>query len=44
VSQTVAIFVSAYRNLNSKKLFWVSLVISALVVVAFAAWGSIVKV
>ena len=29
----------AYRNLNSKKLFWISLVISVLVVAGFAAVG-----
>ncbi len=34
--QTWAIFVDAYRELNAKKLFWVTMLISALVVVAFA--------
>ena len=39
MTQTAAIFLDAYRNLNSKKLFWVTLVISAIVVVAFACVG-----
>jgi ABC-type transport system involved in multi-copper enzyme maturation permease subunit len=39
VTQTVAIFVDAYRSLNSKKLFWIALAISALVVGAFACVG-----
>jgi hypothetical protein len=39
VSQTIAIFVDAYRSINSQKLFWVSLVISGLVVAAFACVG-----
>ena len=34
--QTLAIFVDAYRELNSKKLFWISLSISMAVVVALA--------
>ena len=36
MTQTLAIFVEAYRNLNSKKLFWGVLGISGLVVLAFA--------
>ncbi len=39
MSQTGAIFVEAYRNLNSKKLFWISLVLSVMVVGAFATMG-----
>ncbi|MFO0857095.1 MAG: hypothetical protein U0640_07040 [Phycisphaerales bacterium] len=39
MTQTWALFVDAYRDLNSKKLFWLSMVISALIVVAFAAIG-----
>jgi len=39
VTQTGAVFIEAYRNLNSKKLFWISLVISVLVVGTFAAVG-----
>ena len=39
MSQTGAVFIEAYRNLNSKKLFWISLVLSATVVGVFAALG-----
>src|SRR5204862_1450850 len=37
--QTWAIFVDAYRELNSKRMFWVTLVLSGLVVAAFATVG-----
>ena len=37
--QTLAIFHDAYRSLNAKKMFWIVLVISGLVVAAFAAVG-----
>jgi ABC-type transport system involved in multi-copper enzyme maturation permease subunit len=37
--QTWAIFVDAYRNLNSKWLFWIVLVLSGLVVASFACVG-----
>lgn len=36
MTQTLAIFLEAYRNLNSKKLFWITLAISAFVVLPFA--------
>ncbi len=36
IGQTLAIFVDAYRELNSKKLFWIVMVLSGLVVAAFA--------
>jgi ABC-type transport system involved in multi-copper enzyme maturation permease subunit len=39
VTQIGAIFLEAYRNLNSKKLFWIVLVMSVLVVGSFAAVG-----
>jgi ABC-type transport system involved in multi-copper enzyme maturation permease subunit len=39
MTQTWAIFLGAYHSLNSKKLFWLVLVLSALVVVAFACVG-----
>ena len=39
MSQTAAIFVDAYRELNAKKLFWVTLILSAVVVAAFALLG-----
>lgn len=37
--QTLALFLDAYRELNARKMFWVTLGISALVVLAFAAVG-----
>lgn len=39
LTQTVAIFVDAYRELNARKLFWATLILSGLVVVAFALIG-----
>lgn len=39
LTQTLAIFIDAYRELNAKRLFWVVLAISVLVVAAFAAVG-----
>ena len=39
MTQTGAIFLEAYRNLNSKKLFWIVLVISVLVVGTLPRWG-----
>jgi ABC-type transport system involved in multi-copper enzyme maturation permease subunit len=39
MSQTAAIFVDAYRELNAKKLFWISLGLSGLVVLVFLAVG-----
>ena len=38
--QTIALLVDAYRELNHRKLFWITLVLSGLVVVAFAAIGN----
>lgn len=37
--QTRAFIVDAYRELNSKRLFWITMMLSGLVVVAFAAMG-----
>lgn len=37
--QTFAVFVDAYRELNSRKMFWIVLIISGLVVIAFAGVG-----
>ncbi len=37
--QSVAMFVDAYRELNARKLFWITLGLSGLVVAAFAAVG-----
>lgn len=39
LTQTLAIFHDAYRELNAKKMFWIVLALSALVVVAFAGVG-----
>ncbi|MDG2021803.1 MAG: ABC transporter permease [Phycisphaerales bacterium] len=38
--QTIAIFIDAYRELNHRRLFWITLVLSGLVVAAFAAIGN----
>ncbi len=37
--QTRALFVDAYRDLNARKMFWVVLVLNALVVAGFSALG-----
>jgi ABC-type transport system involved in multi-copper enzyme maturation permease subunit len=37
--QTLALFVEAYRELNSKKLFWITMALNLLVVGIFAALG-----
>ncbi|MGQ0627304.1 MAG: hypothetical protein ACT4PL_04290 [Phycisphaerales bacterium] len=39
MSQTFAIFVDAYRELNSRKLFWISIILSLLVVGVFGCLG-----
>lgn len=39
VTQSIALLLDAYRELNSKKLFWVTLAISLLVVIGFGAVG-----
>lgn len=39
MTQTWALFVESYRHLNAKKLFWIALVISGLIVAAFAMVG-----
>ncbi len=39
MSQTVALLVDSYRDLNSRKLFWITLALSGLVVLAFLAMG-----
>lgn len=39
LTQTWAIFVDAYRELNSKRLFWITLALSGLVVLVYAAIG-----
>jgi ABC-type transport system involved in multi-copper enzyme maturation permease subunit len=37
MTQTLAIFLDAYRELNARKMFWITLALSAIVVAAFAA-------
>ena len=37
--QTAAMLVDAYRELNSKKLFWISIILSSIAIIAFAALG-----
>ena len=39
MTQTWALVVDAYRELNAKKLFWITLALSLIVVLAFAAFG-----
>ena len=39
MTQTLALFLDAYRELNARKLFWITLVISGVVVLAFALIG-----
>ena len=39
LTQTLAIFIDAYRELNAKKLFWITLVLSLLLVIALALFG-----
>src|SRR6185369_15448186 len=39
VTQTLALFVDAYRELNAKKLFWIVLILSVVVVAGFATMG-----
>lgn len=39
ITQTLAIFHDAYRELNSKKLFWVTLILSGLFMAAFGLLG-----
>lgn len=39
LTQTLAIFLDAYRELNARKLFWATLILSGLVVVLFSLIG-----
>lgn len=39
LTQTLAMVIDAYRDLNSKKLFWITMVLSGIVVVVFGAVG-----
>ena len=39
LTQTTAMLVDAYRELNSKKLFWISIVLSSVAIIAYGAIG-----
>ena len=39
MTQTLAIFLDAYRELNSRRLFWIVLAFSALFVITYASMG-----
>jgi ABC-type transport system involved in multi-copper enzyme maturation permease subunit len=39
MTQTIALFVDAYRELSAKRLFWLVLVLSGLIVASFGALG-----
>jgi ABC-type transport system involved in multi-copper enzyme maturation permease subunit len=39
LTQTAALFLDAYRELNAKRMFWIVLMLSLVVVVAFAGTG-----
>ena len=39
MSQVMAIFLDSYRELNARKLFWITLMISAAVIVAYGSIG-----
>ncbi len=39
MTQTLALLVDAYRELNARKMFWISLIISGVVIGAFALLG-----
>ncbi len=39
ITDTFALLVDAYREMNSKRLFWITLALSTLVVAAFACFG-----
>ncbi len=39
MTQTAALFLDAYRELNARKMFWITLILSGLVVLAFALIG-----
>jgi len=40
MNQTIAILVDAYRELNARKMFWITLIISALFMAIFALLGA----
>ncbi len=40
MTQTRAIFVDGYRELNSKKLFWIAMILNILVMLIFSLLGA----
>ncbi|QOV92215.1 ABC transporter permease [Humisphaera borealis] len=40
MNQTIAILVDAYRELNARKMFWISVILSGLFIGAFALFGA----
>jgi hypothetical protein len=40
MSQTLALFIDAYRELNARKLFWITMILSGVLMLAFAACGA----
>ena len=40
IGQTLALFVDAYRDLNARKLFWITLILSGFFIAAFALLGA----
>jgi hypothetical protein len=40
IEQTLALFIDAYRDLNARKLFWITLILSAVFIGAFALLGA----
>jgi hypothetical protein len=39
IEQTIALLIDAYRDLNARKLFWVTMIISGVIIIAFAFVG-----
>jgi hypothetical protein len=40
IEQTIALFIDAYRDLNARKLFWITLILSGVFIAAFALLGA----
>ena len=43
LTQTLALLLDAYRELNAKKLFWITMILSGVIVLAFAAVGKVLE-
>lgn len=43
ITQTLALFLDAYRDLNARKLFWVTLILSAVFIAGFGLLGADAK-